>query len=586
MIRDGIDQDLVVKTIVGWWDDWKLARKAKEDKWEELIANYLVYIDEKRFDQWPWRCKVADPFSQETADTIASSLRNNLFPVNEDYFEVIGDDDRGKAHAATMQDFMEQQLHRMRFIERLGPWTKQLTVIGNAPLLLGWKTQDVSRRFRTVVVDPATRERRTVTKDERQRRYDAPSVTGLDAFDVVFNPAVMTFEETPFIRRTLVPRDRLTHLYKDVDLSALEETAKAKPTEASDQTKVARARIFGIDVAEVIPGQHDDPETVEVLELHGDGVFDGERYDDHVMAVLNRKVLAKFERNPFWAGRPLVWGTYDDLWFTPFGKGPLEPVSGTQQLIDTFSCQKADILNLIINGCFAYVDDGVIDPETLILRPRGGIEVANIGNLKELHPNQNVALTYQEIEMLRARGERSTGSSRFDMGQAPGGRRTAYEASIIRAGGSGRAMDVTKHLANDVLEYVLEFFLISNQQMLWDQQVLDNEALLGRYHVNYIGADLTAMRQFFLQQGMMFLDMMGRYKPLADVANLPDLAEEIASYFHFRNKHVIKTRAQYQADLAKQQAQEQQAQQQQAQQGPTMSPSPVNGDMAAAMAGA
>lgn len=556
-IQDGIEQDEIVHEIVERWENWKQARREKEDIWQECLTNYLVHIDESRFENWPWRSKVADTFSQEQADTIASSLRNAWFPVNEEFFEVKGDDEAGKSGEAEFQTYMEDLIHDMKFIERLNPFAKQLAVIGNAPILLTWETMDLSRRKRVEEVDLATGKRSYRVVDETKKAYEGPGIEVLDAFDVVFDPAAKHPRQTPFLRRVMVPKDLLAGLYPDLTEGEIEDACRLDASiEQSDRFKIQRATVFGFVAPETkdATATVESDDLVEVLELYGDLVCDGTRYKDMVGAVINRKTLAKFQRNPYWGGRQIVWGTYDQLWFTMLGKGPLEPVRGTQELIDTFCNQKVDILNVITNGCFAYVDDGIIDPGTLYLSPRAGIEVGNIANIKELHPNTNISLTYQEIEMLRARGERSTGKSRFDMGQAPGGRRTAFEASMIGQGGGARSQDITKHIANDVLEYILGWMVVTVQQMKWDSGEIPNEVLLGEYHVNYLGADLTAMRQFEIQQAQLFMDMIGRYPVLGEATNIPVLVNEIAKLFHFRNREIAKPIKQYLAEQQRKQA--------------------------------
>lgn len=601
MIKDGLNKEAAITAIVGLYETWKDARREKELIWGECTDNYNVYIDTARFENWPWRCQVADTFSQETADVIGSALRNALFPVNEQFMEIEGDDDLGRLHQKTFQGYADKTLRRMKFIERLGPWCKQLAVIGNAPLLLTWEQRSESRRKRVRERDMKTGAPTYTVKDERKKVYDGPGIEVLDALDVVFDPNVRHFSQTPFVRRSEMSLDKVQAKYKDLsdaDLALLDENKSSKPTEPSDSLKTQRARVIGLTAPDpsLHPGALAEGDQVEVLELHGDIVIEGERHTEILGVVLNRKVLAWFDRITFWGGRSIIWGTYDTLWFTAFGKGPLEPVRGTQQLIDTFSCQKADVLNLITNGCFAYVDDGVIDPDTMFLAPRKGIEVGNIANIKELHPNANISLTYQEIEMLRGRGERSTGKSGYDKGQSPGGRRTAYEASLIRQGGGSRDIDVVKHLANDVLEYALEWMVQSIQQFKWDSGELGpntNDVLLGEYHVNYLGADLTAMRQFEIQQFMLFMDMIGRYPAFAEAVNAPVLIQEGARLFHFRNPDVVKDPMVYAREQQQKKLMEEAAMMQgqggrtstEGMGGPGM-PEPVDEEQAAELAGA
>jgi hypothetical protein len=82
------------------------------------------------------------------------------------------------------------------------------------------------------------------------------------------------------------------------------------------------------------------------------------------------------------------------------------------------------------------------------------------------------------------------------MGQAPGGRRTAYEANLIKGGGSSRANDVLKHIANGPMEGYLSWSMGTLQQMKWDSGEIENDVLAGQYSLNYLGADLSALRSY------------------------------------------------------------------------------------------
>lgn len=591
MIDKAIEEkaEYVVQQVTDLWETWKQARQDKEKMWQDCLNNYLVHIDETKFQQWPWRSKVADTFSQETADTIASALRNALFPVTEMFFEVKGEDRYGRDHEREMYEYLDRQLHRLKFIERLTPWFKQLAVIGNGPVLLPWKDETSRQRRRIKEVDPLTKATRYRVTEEDSVTYSGPGLQVLDAVDVVFNPHVMSWAQTPFIRRVLLTEEQVLARFTGIDLSRLDEDAASKPFEDTDHWKGKRAEVFGVDKVE----EDKEDTTIEVLEWYGDLVCEGVRYPDYQLAVLNRKILAEAKRNPYWAGRPLMWGTYDDVWFTMLGKGPLEPVRGTQQLIDTFTNQKTDALNIVLNPTFKYVDDGIIDPETMFVRPGGAIEVGNLQNLEQLQMNSQAMVALQEIEMLRARGERSSGASRFDMGQAPGGRRTAFEASIVRQGASSRSMDITKHLANDILEPMLEFMLGCIQQFTWDRRNTEGElkedALLGRYRINYLGADLTAMQQFRQQQLAMFAQMGAQIPQVFDAMEMPEVARFVVRTFNMDSPEIMKSKDKYQREQEqKRQMEQAEAQAAIGQSGGQMpmQPEPVNEEEAALFAGA
>lgn len=504
------DLDRVAQTVAQCWEDWTHERRKKERIWQECVMNYLCEVDEAKYQGWPWRSKVADTLSQETGDTVASSLINGLFPLNEKYLDISGEDEPSADRAPKMLGYLEQQLKRANFIESVRPWAKQLSVIGNAPYI---------GRF-DVLKKPV--KRRLVKRDLRSGKpsysieptasIKTVSFRSLDAFDVVFDPDSLNPNESLMIWRMVMSKAKVMGLPNVENLDDLEDAEGGAPSQASDALKNQRKRAYGVDKPEDVQ-QESDPNEIELLMAYGDLDVEGELHENQFIIVANRKTVLRAEAEPFWAGRPIGWAGYDQLWMTGLEKGPLEPIRGVQSLIDTFQNQKADILNLIINGAFAYVNDGIIDPDNLWLRPGGFIEVGSLENLKPLQPDQNVALAYQEISVLREQAERSSGKSRFDMGIAPGGRRTAYEANLIRGGGSSRSNDILRHLANGPMESYLSWALGTLQQMKWDSGEIENDILAGHYRLDFLGADLTTLRQFQVQNLMMAIQVMAQAPP-------------------------------------------------------------------------
>lgn len=504
------DLEKVAQTVTQCWEDWTHARRKKERIWQECVMNYLCEVDETKYAGWPWRSKVADTLSQETGDTVASSLINGLFPLNEKYLDIAGEDEPSVERAPKMLGYLEQQLKKANFIESVRPWSKQLSVIGNAPYIGRFDVlqKPVKRR----IVKRKLKTGEPLYSVEKSSAIKTVSFRVLDAFDVVFDPESLNPNESLMIWRLVLSKAKVLGLPNVENIDELDEAEGGAPAQPSDALKHQRKRAYGVDKPEDVQ-QESDPNEIELLIAFGDLEVDGALHENQFIIVANRKTVLRAETEPFWAGRPIGWAGYDQLWMTGLEKGPLEPIRGVQSLIDTFQNQKADILNLIINGAFAYVNDGIIDPDNLWLRPGGFIEVGSLDNLKPLQPNSNVALTYQELGMLREQAERSSGKSRFDMGIAPGGRRTAYEANLIRGGGSSRSNDILRHLANGPMESYLSWAVGTLQQMKWDSGEIENDILAGHYRVNFLGADLTTLRQFQVQNLMMAIQVMAQAPP-------------------------------------------------------------------------
>ena len=538
-IPSGIDQAELAEVVTGLWEDWQELLRDKHKKWGSCIRNYLVDVETSLYDRWPWRSQVADTLSQETADTIAANLSNGLFPINEKYFTLHGEDELGERHVTRMQGWQESHLQRAQFIESVRPALKQLAVIGNCPYIGRYDgvRQPVKRRIR--MRNPGTN--RTTAKVVKLERPAARTVLfePLDAFDVAFDPTVLCRDDSPFIWRMIVPKAkalRMGQAFNWSNMDQLEELKHAKPQEHADQLKKQREAAYGIEAP---VDQSAEEDEVELLWLYGDVELESGVFENQVVVIANRDIAVDMAENEFWAGRPLGWMGYDRLWQTAYEKGPLEALLGTQSLVNTFQNQKADILNLIIMGAFAYVDDGVIDPDALFLQPGGFVEVGAIENLKALNPNQNVALAFSEIDQLRSRAERSSGSSRFEMGQAPGGRRTAFEANLIRAGGSSRSNDILKHVANSGLEVFLAWHLGTLQQMKWGSREMTKEALLGQYRVQYSGADLTVLRNFQIQNLLLIFQVVAQSPEAAAAFKMTGVARQLARALSMDDEEIV-----------------------------------------------
>src|SRR3972149_4658005 len=182
MIIEGINNALVAGSIKTNFDDWKNARLSKEEMWQDWVNNYLTTIDESKYENWPWRSKVCDTMSQETADTIASALRNALFPLTEDYFDLRGEDELGKKHEVHMTEYVKKKLKDAKFQEKMRVFLKQFAVLGNSVVLVPWVKNTTKKKKR--VIENGKVSVKTISKSV----YDNFDIETLDMLDVVFDP--------------------------------------------------------------------------------------------------------------------------------------------------------------------------------------------------------------------------------------------------------------------------------------------------------------------------------------------------------------------------------------------------------------
>ena len=528
MIEKGINQEKAPKVISGLWEDWKKPRKGKENKWDECIKNYLGYIDESNYDSWPWRCKTSRPMSQEIADTVAASVKTALFPDNEDFFTVEGLDEIGLEFQKDVENYLRIVIYKMRYISSIEPFIRQLCLIGNSHAGLPWRMESVQRRrWQDGVVMPYN-----------QVMWDSTKLETHDMFDVVFEPRATSYsQEMTRIRRKIIGIDELK-LRKNI-YSNLTGDEKLKggyqPQEASDSQRQTRRTIFGIN-----EGIVDKSKDIELLMINGDINIDGKIYHDYQAVVANRSVLLQFIRNPYWCGNPSIFSNYSLLHNELLGRGPLEPIIGLQKLTDTFSCQKADLANLIIGGFWAYKEDGVIDPENLIAKPYGMVEVEDVNNIKSLVPSANPTLAFSEIEDLRLEAEKSSGASKFAQGVVQPGRRTATEAMQIGSGTQNRFNDIVTHIGEMAIEPSLNMILQQQFQYNYMSPSLPPMAWEGMYKVNFHGARASAVREFAVDMFAKFSQIVGQSPTFSQFINPGEFIIEWQKLLGIKNKKLTR----------------------------------------------
>lgn len=526
MIEKGIDSEKAVKEVVRRWENWKKVREPKEVIWDDCVKHYLTYIDEAKFKKWPWRCKVSRPVSQEIVDTVASAIKAAAFPDNEEFFNIEGLDDIGMKYADTVKTYLQKVLFKMRYVQNLFPFIKQLCIIGNSTAALFWRREETVRnRWQDGVVIPS-----------RQMLWDSTKLETHDMFDVVFEPRSPLYsQETQRIRRKVINKDELKER-KNI-YSNLKDIGEGNaPIEQSDSVRSVRRQIFGINDSLI-----DKKDDVELLISNGDINIDGKIYTDQFVVVANRKVLLMFVPNPYWCGSPHIFSNYTDSHNELLGRGPLEPIRGLQKLIDTFSCQKADIANLIINGFWAYKDDGIIDPENLISRPFGMIPMEDVNNIKSLVPSANPTLAFNEIDDLRLETERSSGASKFAQGVVAPGRRTAREVSQISAGTSNRFNDIVANVGDMAIEPSLNMILQQEFQFNYASPLLPREAWEGTYKVAYHGARTTAVREVAIQMFREFSQVVGQNPVFAQFTNPMEFLKEWQKLLGIKNKDLVRS---------------------------------------------
>jgi len=534
------DQQAVIEFVVGRYEAWKTLRQGKERIWQECLHNFLCWVDPAKYENWPWRSKVCDTMSQEIADSIGAALTAQLFPIDEDYFSIKGLSSNAPAYEHVIAEEMNRRLVKATFTEAMLPIMSQCAVIGNTAFAMPWRKKSRPRRVR----------RGKSVQRVQEVVYDNFAFEPIDVLDLVVEPGRILQPSSMHIWRVQTNYDELKR-HKELysNLNMLEKRGKGLPSDTSRAEKQQRAAVFGLEY------RPEEEYDTELLVAYGDLTIEGEFFEDALVVIGNRGELLRFEENPYFGGRPCFLGTYNSLWFTEYGRGPLEPIRGQQALIDTFTNQKVDILNLLIMGAFAFVDDGIVEPEDMVLEPGKGIPVGDINNIKPLTPPGNVAVAYQEIAQLRDRADQSSGASDYLRGNFPGGRKTAYETQQIVSGASARLNATLRHMGERTIEPALNFGLESMQQFTYGRNPeLADEILEERYRLNYTGAATAILRNTKREEFQAWLTVVVQSPVLAEALNPIEINNEWRKLSNIKNERVIKTRDEIAAEQAQKMA--------------------------------
>lgn len=532
----------VPSILAGLWKDWIDATSEKRFIWDKALKHYgQNYVDEADYKDYPWRCRNTRPICQEIGDTVSAAVKNSLFPSNDDYFEVKGIDAAGKLHQGVVNAYLKKQLFKSRFVSCTEPFIKQICLLGNGTAAIDFERSVINRK--------RWQDYNIVSDQVVVNNY--PIFKNQDIFSVAFDPAMETYDQgTTRIRRTVAQLSSLKATNAELVANDQEpiynNLNKLKPAgkvlnDSTDSNKQNRRARYGINEKLRLRG-----DEVELLTLSGDIIVGKKTMRDQLVVVANRSVVIRFQDIPFFSGNPNIFGKYSSFPGELFGRGVIEPIIGLSQLIDTFSCQKADLINLIIGGFWAINPDHLLDIESINARPFGFMFMEDVNQVRSLVPSANPTLAFAEINDLREETERSSGASKFAQGVVAGGRRTATEALITGQGSANRFNDIITVIGEDAIEPALNIFLQQDFQFnafqndpITGEEILPPAAWSGRYHVHFNGAKNSAVRELALQAMIQFMSIVGSSDAFSGSINPEGLLKEIARLMNVDTEKVL-----------------------------------------------
>lgn len=414
VLQSPYQKDTLAVRISDMWVKWDAARDPwKTDKQE--LRNYLFATSTRTTsnNRLPWKNSTVTPKLTQIRDNLHANYMAALFP-NENWFYWEATD-KNPAIAKKRQaitNYMKQKLKASNFQLLVSQLVYDYIDFGNV-----FVTHDYVRDIVGTTV-----------------RYIGPKAYRLDPHDIVMNPVVDAFTNSPVVRRMLKSvGDFLNDVETKPNLGYDKEVInkmmnyRRELREDAEMRKSANLSIDGF-------GSVDDyleSDMVELLEFWGN-IYDPDSQKLHknvIITVVDRMFVLRMKENDNWlGGKPMYhcgWRLRpENLW----AQGPLDQLVGLQYRIDHLENLKADVFDLIAYPVMKVKGNTV---EEFEYQPGEMVFVGDEGDIEFLRPDATALQADIQINELMNRMEELAGAPKQAMGIRTPGEKTKYEVQTL-----------------------------------------------------------------------------------------------------------------------------------------------------------
>jgi len=557
------DREATGKAIVAMFEDYKVARSAKEELWLESWAEYLgtpVALESMRSRvgnilgdvNANWRHRFSTGKAYELVETMVGYLMGAFFP-NSEWFDVVAKYDPDLEDIAKLtRKYVSQKLQTAQFRTYWEAHTRQLMITGFSVLALPWERREaiVHRRVEQTGKVPDLLQG-TVIESLRypaqaalETTYDNVAFDVIDAFDVFLDPNARDINHANLVRVIRMPKAELMRRIATGDYPELQgqEVAHSGRTRTDAEKSKMVNEYMGI--------RYDPKELVDVLDFWGDVTVDGYTYHNVHVVTMGDK-LAVMEPNPYWGGRPFIIGTAIPVPSRAYGLGPLEPVLGMMHHVNSVMNQRADNLELAVDTMWGVVNDGVTNPDDIFSEPGKIIEMSEAGNVFPIQRDTTFTVSYTEQQHIEMAIDRTVGAGvGITTGQGRKGERvTAREVQAVLDAGGNRLSNIHGHVEDTQLQLLLlKMISMCRQFVNYDSivrlpgdrpgQVMYVEygprELMFDYDLQPVGAEYVANRERELQQAVDYVNLVSQVPQFSEQINWEAMLKMVTRKFGFK----------------------------------------------------
>lgn len=439
----------LARRIANLWVEWKSARAVQEAEWRS-IRDYVFATDTSTTlnAKLPWKNHTVTPKLCQIRDNLYSNYIASLFPNSLWLDYEAGDQEAAKLVVKNkIRAYMLQKCKESGFEDTV------------SRLLLDWI--DTGNCFAQTIYE----NRQEVLPDgSTVTAYSGPKVVRINPADIVFNPLVNSFEDSPkIVRRVMTLGDLAAAAENTPDGSYLK-----KALEIASKNRVLMREYVGIDNQDVQQALANDGfgdyleyltgDTVELLDFYGN-IYDsttGKLDRNEIVTVVDRCKIVRKEPNPSWLGtvpiRHCPWRVRQD---NLYGMSPLANLVGLQYRIDHLENLKADVFDLVAFPLLKIkgnVEEFQYKPGTVIF-------CGDEGDVAFLSPDAQALNADMQINLLENRMEELAGAPKEAMGIRTPGEKTAFEVQKLDNAASRIFQNKITYFERNLLEPVLNDML-------------------------------------------------------------------------------------------------------------------------------
>jgi len=446
-IEKEIGADAEALAIGEHWREWVIFRDRRIEEWKGL-RNYLFATDTRSTanQKLPWANSTTTPKLTQIRDNLHANYFAAIFP-NSRWFKWEGEDalSNSVSKRAIIQAYVETKARQGSFVDTV------------SRLLLDWI--DTGNCFATVenVIDFVD-----AGEGDLITKFVGPKVRRISPYDIVFNPVVDDFANTPKIIKELVS---VADLKKKINQDptnewmsgAFDHLLSVRGAVTSQDSEIAKADGYIADGFSSLINYYNSG-SVELLHFFGDmyNHVTGELQLNRIITIADRSRVLRNIQNPSWLGAAAIrhtgWRQRPD---NLYGMGPLENLVGLQYRIDHLENLKADVFDQIAYPIKKIRGDVQDFGDELGER----IYLGEEGDVSYLVPDVTALNADIQIGDLSNKMEELAGAPRNAMGIRTPGEKTAFEVASLDRGASRIFEHKAYHFERTFLEPLLNDML-------------------------------------------------------------------------------------------------------------------------------